>query len=292
MEGCDGDLECLIRGLGPLMPNKSLHLIFELAESLLIYYFKASFLHCDIKPRNVLFTTDVNGTRTYKITDFGSSSIGTPSYFFMNERSIGTLSYLPIEAILNCLWVFVSPKTDSWSLGLVFCYVASGCDFIEQHNHFDCFGLGECRRMMEELLRRSPRTFIDSLGSIDSPMVPAFAEAALRLFLVFFPFKADLPESDIIFVEDGPHYRNQAMLEGILRREEFQRAHERLALFRFEDGVQWNTGSPFYQMMGFNLCESSTEELCCKVLSGLMDFNPAERHSLAQTINLLEEKNT
>jgi hypothetical protein len=27
--------------------------------------------------------------------------------------------------------------------------------------------------------------------------------------------------------------------------------------------------------------------LCCKVQSGLMDFNPAERHSLAQIITLL-----
>jgi serine/threonine protein kinase len=207
--------------------------------------------------------------------------------FFMNKWSIGTLSYLPIEAILNCLWVFVSPKTDSWSLGIIFCYVASGCDFIKQHDHFDCFGLGECRRMMEELLRCSPQTFIDSLGSINSPMDPAFAEAALHLFLVFFPFKADLPENDIIFVKDGLHNHKQAMLEGILRRNEFQRAHEHLALFRFEGHVRWNTRSPFYQMMGFNSSERSMEELCCKVQSGLMDFNPAERHSLAQIITLL-----
>lgn len=286
MEGCGGDLESLIRGLGRLMPKESLDLIFELAQSLQTYYFKASFLHCDIKPRNVLFTTDVNGRRIYKLSDFGTSSIGTPSYFFMNKRNIGMLSYLPIEAIFNCLWVFVSPKMDIWSLGHILCYVVSGCDFIEQHNHFSCFVDGECHRMMEKLLRCSTQTFIDS---IDSTMVPDFAQTALRLFLVFFPFGAKLPDNDIIFVNDAPHNCKQVMLEGIIGRPEFINAHKRLAPFQIEDRMQWNDTSPFYQMMGFDGLDGQ-QELCCQVLSGLMDFNPAKRHSLIKITTLLEDR--
>jgi serine/threonine protein kinase len=276
MEGCTGDLCDLIGQKGPLGPEKSLSIMLILARSLCRYLLNANFLHCDLKPQNVLFTTGVNGRMNYKISDFGSSSIGV-SYFFMKKQNFGTPTYMPIEAILNCLEVLVSPKMDAWSLGLIFCYLASGCEFIEQERHFD--NLGTCSTMMAEALRHSSSKF-KRLVELD-----IFEAVALWLFLVFFPFQATLPTANILVQATT----QQDALQTMIKSKDFKIAHERLALFRWGEGVVgWNETSPFYPMMGFDGRDQPFKDKCCQVLSGLMDFDPAKRHSLAKIITLLD----
>ncbi|XP_042983360.1 mitogen-activated protein kinase kinase kinase 20-like [Carya illinoinensis] len=87
---------------------------------------KQGYVHCDLKPANILaFSTGSGGVSKVKITDFGLSKIPGEENEIMRKRFSfrGTPNYMSPESVL---WGIITPALDIWSLGCVVVEMVTG----------------------------------------------------------------------------------------------------------------------------------------------------------------------
>jgi len=112
-------LDDLVRRHGPLPVAAVWRLAAGLAEALRAIH-GIGLVHRDLKPANVLLALD--GPR---VIDFGISRAVTDTRLTATGQIIGTLSYMSPEQVLGEV---AGPASDTFSLGSVLAYAASGTD--------------------------------------------------------------------------------------------------------------------------------------------------------------------
>jgi eukaryotic-like serine/threonine-protein kinase len=137
----------------PIPPLVSIYIMYQAAQGLAAAH-KQGLVHRDIKPDNMLLTTD----GTVKIADFGIAHIselgmtqigdilGTP-YFMAPEQTMAD----PVTA-----------QTDLWALGVVLYYCLTG------HRPFEGSSFAEIKRKIREVNYLPMRTYVVSL---EEPLV-------------------------------------------------------------------------------------------------------------------------
>jgi len=117
----DGDV---IRDLGkypkPTDEEKALHFIGGIAEGLKHAHSKQVF-HRDLKPQNVLMTSDL----TPKITDWGLAKVGAVSTTATTTKGL-TLLYAAPEQLDDETYGHTDQRTDIYQLGLIFYELLTG----------------------------------------------------------------------------------------------------------------------------------------------------------------------
>lgn len=113
-----------IRDLGkypkPVDEEKALHLIKGIAEGLKHAHSKQVF-HRDLKPQNVLITSDL----TPKITDWGLAKVGAVSTTATTTKGL-TLLYAAPEQLDDETYGHTDQRTDIYQLGLIFYELLTG----------------------------------------------------------------------------------------------------------------------------------------------------------------------
>jgi serine/threonine-protein kinase len=106
------DLKDFVQLQAPFDIESTLLIMIELCKGL-GYAHRAGFVHCDVKPQNVLVTNE----RTVKLTDFGLARALTASYPTEAQEVVwGSPSYLSPERITG---EPPTPASDVYSLGVV-----------------------------------------------------------------------------------------------------------------------------------------------------------------------------
>lgn len=109
-----GSLQCLIKHLGPI-PSRAARKYCRDILCGLAYLHKSQVLHCDIKPDNVLLTSE----GVCKIADFGAAALARGAGA---EGVRGTPRFMAPEAVLG-EW---SPAADIYSFGMTLATVVRG----------------------------------------------------------------------------------------------------------------------------------------------------------------------
>eukprot|EP00055_Hartaetosiga_balthica_P018193 m.130268 g.130268 ORF g.130268 m.130268 type:complete len:628 (+) comp9467_c0_seq21:4471-6354(+) len=131
MELCEGTLDdCLIaranRDGGAEISRKerveALHFFSQILDGVMFCHQKKNVIHRDIKPQNLFYTIQADGTKRFKLGDFGLAKIllysATPAS--LNEEmstEIGTVTYAAPEQKEMSSYSY---SADVYSLGLVF----------------------------------------------------------------------------------------------------------------------------------------------------------------------------
>lgn len=104
----------------PLSLKDSLSFALDIAKGLKAAH-EMGFVHCDIKPQNILLTED----RHAKITDFGIARVTTSAstLVFGKQEIMGTAHYLSPEQAQGSM---VDSRSDQYSLGVVLYEMLSG----------------------------------------------------------------------------------------------------------------------------------------------------------------------
>lgn len=104
----------------PLSLRDSLSFALDIAKGLKAAH-EMGFVHCDIKPQNILLTED----RHAKITDFGIARVTTSAstLVFGRQEIMGTAHYLSPEQAQGSM---VDSRSDQYSLGVVLYEMLSG----------------------------------------------------------------------------------------------------------------------------------------------------------------------
>lgn len=104
----------------PLSLKDSLSFALDIAKGLKAAH-EMGFVHCDIKPQNILLTED----RHAKITDFGIARVTTSAstLVFGKQEIMGTAHYLSPEQAQGNM---VDSRSDQYSLGVVLYEMLSG----------------------------------------------------------------------------------------------------------------------------------------------------------------------
>ena len=111
MEFIEGDsLKTLIKGKGTLSVNKTLEIIAQAAEAL-AYTHEEGVIHRDIKPGNIMITSD----GTVKVMDFGLVKIAGVTQVTMEGSAVGTAEYMSPEQVSD---EGLDTRTDIYSLGV------------------------------------------------------------------------------------------------------------------------------------------------------------------------------
>ncbi|MEQ8676736.1 MAG: serine/threonine-protein kinase [Aggregatilineales bacterium] len=119
MEFIDGgDLSDMLKKQGKLPFNEAMKLCVELADALSRAH-HLGIVHRDIKPANVLIAPD----GTPRLTDFGVARIETAERMTGTGMSIGTLDYMPPEAING---EPVDASGDIWGFGVMLYEIITG----------------------------------------------------------------------------------------------------------------------------------------------------------------------
>ncbi len=120
MEFIDGtDLKTFIRRLGHLSIHQAIDFMIQICAGV-GYAHRAGLVHCDLKPQNVLVTTD---NRT-KITDFGiSRALATINPNENHDIVWGSPQYFSPEQACGAP---PSPASDVYSLGIILFEMLSG----------------------------------------------------------------------------------------------------------------------------------------------------------------------
>lgn len=92
-------------------------------------------IHTDIKPENILLTTDVNNIKNFsdiniKIIDLGSSMLENE----IDTYSVGTDQYLPPEVILRANY---NKSIDIWAIGNIIFELMTGDNLIDPSVYYD-----------------------------------------------------------------------------------------------------------------------------------------------------------
>lgn len=107
-------------GEKPLSLKESLSFALDIAKGLKAAH-EMGFVHCDIKPQNILLTDDHHA----KITDFGIARVSTSAstLVFGKQEIMGTAHYLSPEQAQGNM---VDSRSDQYSLGVVLYEMLSG----------------------------------------------------------------------------------------------------------------------------------------------------------------------
>jgi len=104
-----------------LQPSAVRDLVCQISYGLNAIH-KAGIIHRDLKPENVMLTyAPHSGVPTLKIVDFGLSQFACPNQKL--HSMLGTIQYAAPE-LLQCKPYNL--KTETWSLGIVFYFLAYG----------------------------------------------------------------------------------------------------------------------------------------------------------------------
>jgi serine/threonine-protein kinase len=128
-----GSLETALQERGALTVDEAVHIAADVAEGL-SYAHERGVVHCDLKPANVLFTSDpLTGTGGHaKIADFGIAHV--PREMFSRSWATasgfvaGTLPYMSPEQADG---VRDDPRADLYALGAVLYRTLTGRTYLE-----------------------------------------------------------------------------------------------------------------------------------------------------------------
>ncbi len=130
MEFVEGrDLKSVIRAEGPLLLDRAIDLMAQ-ACAALGYAHRAGLVHCDVKPQNMIVTSDGR----LKVTDFGIARAVSQSVPQNVETVWGTPHYFSPEQAAG---EPPTPASDVYSLGVVMYEMLSGRLPFDADNHTD-----------------------------------------------------------------------------------------------------------------------------------------------------------
>lgn len=107
-----------IKREGKLPVNTALQIAIDIAKAL-AHAHENGLVHCDVKPHNILMTTD----GTAKIADFGIASAVTESTMTYTGNVVGSVHYFSPEQAKGA---HITPKSDVYSLGVVLFEMLTG----------------------------------------------------------------------------------------------------------------------------------------------------------------------
>ena len=112
------DLKEKISQEGKFNPAKAIKIIKEVCQALIKAH-RNNIIHCDIKPHNILLTSD----ERVKVTDFGIAQAVTDATMVHTESIVGSAHYLSPEQARGSK---VTTKSDLYSLGIVLYELVTG----------------------------------------------------------------------------------------------------------------------------------------------------------------------
>ena len=112
-------LKTLIQREGPLSVDLSLRIAREIACAL-AHAHANHLVHCDIKPHNILVTSDGR----VKVADFGIARAITSTTMTYDGNVVGSVHYFSPEQAKGTK---ITPKSDVYSLGIVLYEMLTGC---------------------------------------------------------------------------------------------------------------------------------------------------------------------
>lgn len=120
MECLEGKtLKDYINENGKLSNEATLKFASQIASALEAAH-KAKIIHRDIKPQNIVFSTNKN---VVKVTDFGIAKMTTTNTITSQNNTIGSVHYFSPEHAKGC---YIDEKSDIYSLGVVMYEMISG----------------------------------------------------------------------------------------------------------------------------------------------------------------------
>lgn len=122
-------LEQVIYEEGPLELDRALYLFLAIAGGIAFAH-EAGIIHRDIKPGNLLITTDKDGTEYVKLLDFGLAKLKQSAEFYTEKLTqgdliIGTVDYMSPE---HCQGKELDARTDIYAFGCVMYETISGIE--------------------------------------------------------------------------------------------------------------------------------------------------------------------
>ncbi|KAI4386681.1 hypothetical protein MLD38_004593 [Melastoma candidum] len=180
---------------GPMIPEGLLRRYARHLLRALVYVHSRGFVHCDVKPQNILLFPGRGGGAVAKLADFGlASRVGSRKGGFR-----GTPFYVSPEAVNDgkC-----GPSWDVWAVGCVVAEMASGRRALSMRDGENSWrfmvriGAGEVVPEAPEQLSEEGKDFLTRCWERD-PMVRSTAEMLLR-----HPFVADCDDDDCQAIDD------------------------------------------------------------------------------------------
>jgi eukaryotic-like serine/threonine-protein kinase len=111
---------------GPISAKESVDLMMQLARGLTEAH-ERNIIHRDIKPSNVIVTRQ----NVAKIVDFGLARVSSSAKTTLSVGPVGTLAYMSPEQVRN---EPLDPRTDIWSLGVIFAEMLTGHHPFQREN--------------------------------------------------------------------------------------------------------------------------------------------------------------
>ncbi|KAF5443811.1 hypothetical protein F2P56_036337 [Juglans regia] len=120
-----GTLQDLINRSGGKLEEHDVRRYTRMILKGLLSLHEQGYVHCDLKPANILVFSTRGGVSEVKITDFGLSKIPGEENEFMRKRFSfrGTPYYMSPESVLLGI---ITPSLDIWSLGCVVVEMVTG----------------------------------------------------------------------------------------------------------------------------------------------------------------------
>lgn len=119
MENVEGrNLKDIIKERGKLSITESLDIANQICAALVVAH-KNNIIHCDIKPHNILITSD----KQVKVTDFGIARAATSTTMTVTDTIVGSAHYFSPEQARGGE---IKARSDIYSLGIVLYEMLTG----------------------------------------------------------------------------------------------------------------------------------------------------------------------